>query len=131
MRIIISRILLIVASLAIFTGLLLPSMALAQTPKEAVCEGVGLGSGGSGCTPPAGSPDVDTAIQTGLKLFAAAVGLIAVVMIIFGGLKYMTSGGDASKAASAQNTVIYAMVGLVVALLAQVIAQFVLKKFSK
>lgn len=125
------RILLMVATLAIFSGVMLPTLALAQTPKDAVCEGVGLGSGGAGCETPTGSPNVDTAVQTGLKFFAAVVGIIAVIMIMVGGLRYMMSGGDAGKAASAQNTVIYAAVGLVIALLAQVIAQFVLVKFSK
>ena len=126
-----SRILILVASFTIFTGTLLPTLVIAQTPKEAVCEGVGLGSGGSGCNNPEGSPNVDSAVQTGLKFFAAIVGIIAVVMIMVGGLRYMMSGGDAGKAASAQNTVIYALVGLVVALMAQLIAQFVLSKFSK
>jgi hypothetical protein len=56
------------------------------------------------------------------------VGVIAVIMIIIGGLKYVTSGGDSSAVGSAKNTIIYALVGLVVVALAQALVKFVLAK---
>ncbi len=115
----------------IFAVTIAPVIVSAATPKDAVCEGVGLGSGGTGCGTPAGSPDVNATIKTGLQIFAAIVGIIAVVMIIVGGLRYMMSGGDSGKTAAAQNTVLYAAIGLVVAAMAQVIAQFVLKRAVK
>jgi hypothetical protein len=49
-------------------------------------------------------------------------------MIILGGLKYITSGGDAQKVASAKSALIYAIVGLVIVALAQAIVRFVLGK---
>lgn len=110
---------------------IMPVATLAATPKDAVCEGVGLGSGGTGCDAPADSPDVNSTVKKGLQIFSAIVGLIAVVMIVVGGLRYMMSGGDSGKTAAAQNTVLYAVIGLVVAAFAQIIAQFVLKKVSK
>lgn len=57
------------------------------------------------------------------------VGTIAVIMIIVGGLKYTTSNGDQTKVTSAKNTILYSVVGLVVALLAFAIVNFVLDNF--
>lgn len=54
------------------------------------------------------------------------LGAIAVVMIIFGGIKYTTSAGEAKAVESAKNTIMYAVIGLVVALLAYAIVNFVL-----
>lgn len=99
--------------------------------KSAVCEGAGLISGASGCTPPAGSPSVDSTLQKGMNLFTAIVGIIAVVMIIVGGLKYITSQGDSTQMNNAKNTLIFAAVGLVIVVLAQIIVRFVLQRFTK
>lgn len=101
--------------------------------KSAVCEGAGLtvGSSGSGCAAPAGSPDVDSALAKGMNLFSAILGIIAVVMIMVGGLKYMTSQGDAGQMNSAKNTIIFAAIGLLIVALAQVIVNFVLERFTR
>ena len=53
---------------------------------------------------------------------------ISVVMIIIGGIKYVLSNGDSNATAGAKNTILYAVVGLIVALLAQLIVSFVLTK---
>lgn len=54
------------------------------------------------------------------------IGIIAIIMLIFGGIRYVTSGGDSKKVTDAKNTILYAIVGLVVALLAFAIVNFVL-----
>ena len=54
------------------------------------------------------------------------VGIIAVVMLIIGGIKYVISGGDAKKVTDAKNTVLYAIIGLVIAFLAFAIVNFVI-----
>ena len=46
------------------------------------------------------------------------IGAVAVIMLIIGGLRYVVSGGDASKVQDAKNTILYALVGIVVAILA-------------
>lgn len=61
-----------------------------------------------------------------VNIFSIVVGIIAVIMIIWGGLKYITSGGDSTKITSAKNTIIYAIIGLVIVALAQFIVRFVL-----
>lgn len=54
------------------------------------------------------------------------VGALAVIMIIFGGIRYATSGGNASSVTAAKNTVLYAVVGLIIAFLAFAAVNWVL-----
>ena len=54
------------------------------------------------------------------------VGIIAVIMLIIGGIKYVLSGGDAKKVTDAKNTVLYAIIGLVIAFFAYAIVNFVI-----
>ena len=54
------------------------------------------------------------------------VGIIAVIMLIIGGIKYVISGGDAKKVTDAKNTVLYAIIGLVISFLAFAIVNFVI-----
>ena len=49
-------------------------------------------------------------------------------MIIIGGLRYITSGGDSGNVTGAKNTILYAVVGLIVVALAQVIVRFVVNR---
>jgi phosphotransferase system glucose/maltose/N-acetylglucosamine-specific IIC component len=54
------------------------------------------------------------------------VGIIAVIMLIIGGIRYVVSGGDAKKVTDAKNTVLYAIIGLVIAVFAYAIVNFVI-----
>ncbi len=54
------------------------------------------------------------------------VGIIAVIMLIIGGIKYVISGGDSKKVTDAKNTVLYAIIGLVISFLAFAIVNFVI-----
>ncbi|MDB5186481.1 MAG: rane protein of unknown function [Candidatus Saccharibacteria bacterium] len=92
---------------------------------NAVCRGVAA-AGGSGCGQRAGDPTVTSVVRTGINIFSVIVGVAAVIMIIVGGLKYILSSGDPSNITSAKNTVIYAIVGLIVVSMAQLIVKFVL-----
>lgn len=53
------------------------------------------------------------------------IGALAVLMLIFGGFKYVISGGDSAKVTSAKNTILYAIVGIIVASLAFAAVNFV------
>lgn len=66
-----------------------------------------------------------SAIENLINAFLFIVGGLAVVMVIYGGFKYITSGGDAQAVASAKNTIIYAVIGIAVAVLAYAITKFV------
>lgn len=54
------------------------------------------------------------------------VGIIAVIMLIIGGIRYVISGGDSKKVTDAKNTILYAIIGLVIAFLAFAIVNFVI-----
>lgn len=56
------------------------------------------------------------------------VGMIAVVMIIFGGIQYTTSTGESAKVKKAKDTIMYGVIGLVISLLAFAIVNFVIKQ---
>lgn len=54
------------------------------------------------------------------------VGIVAVIMLIVGGIRYVVSGGDSKKVTDAKNTVLYAIIGLVIAFFAYAIVNFVI-----
>ena len=65
-----------------------------------------------------------------VTLFSYIVGIISVIFIIYGGFRYITSGGDSNNVSSAKNTLIYALIGLVIVALAQFIVNFVFSTAS-
>lgn len=66
-------------------------------------------------------------VQTIINVIIGVIGVIAVVVVILGGVYYVISQGEAAKIAKAKNTILYGIVGLVIALLAFAIVNFVLK----
>ncbi|HSW66012.1 MAG TPA: pilin [Bacillota bacterium] len=88
---------------------------------------------GTGCTASqsgAGTAKIQTIVTTIVNIFSIVVGIIAVIMIVVGGFKYITSGGDSGNITSAKNTIVYAVIGLVIVALAQFIVKFVLDKVN-
>lgn len=67
-------------------------------------------------------------IKTVVNVLLWAVGVLSVIMIIFSGFRYITSSGDASKTKSAQSTLIYSVVGLIVAIMAWAIVNMVINR---
>lgn len=106
------------------SGGLVPAMASADTPKQAVCGA--LGSDANCTTDPAGSVNLNNLVRAIINVLSVLIGVVAVIMIMVSGYKYITAGGDSNKVTSAKNTLIYAIIGLVVSALAQVIVVFVL-----
>ena len=70
-----------------------------------------------------GAAGVFTTISS---LMLYIIGALSVIMIIFGGLRYVLSGGNTAAITAAKNTILYAIVGVVVALLAYAVVNFVL-----
>lgn len=64
---------------------------------------------------------------TSILLFI--VGAIAVIMIVIGGLRYVLSGGDSTQITNAKNTILYAIIGIIVAILAYAAVSFVIGSF--
>ncbi len=58
------------------------------------------------------------------------IGAISVIMLIIGGIRYVVSGGDSSAVQSAKNTILYAIVGVIVAILAYAVVNFVIGSFA-
>ena len=66
-----------------------------------------------------------------VNIMLFAVGILAVIMLIWGGIRYVLSGGDSGAVSSAKKTILYAVVGLIVAILAYAIVNFVITTIEK
>lgn len=89
----------------------------------------GVGCAGDGSSQPQklfGADGIFTKVINFLLFF---VGVVSVIMIIYGGIQYTTSAGDSGKVTSAKNTILYAIVGLIVSILAYAIVNFVTTTF--
>lgn len=65
---------------------------------------------------------------TNVMLFL--IGAISVIMLIIGGIRYVVSGGDSTAVQNAKNTILYAIVGVVVAILSYAVVNFVIDSFA-
>ena len=65
-----------------------------------------------------------------INTFLVVLGMVAVIMIIIGGIRYTTSNGESAQIQAAKNTILYAVIGLVIAMLAFAIVNFVLDAFK-
>ena len=92
-------------------------------------ENIGLGGDNPPCDRTTGAESsISGVIRTVINVFSAIVGAISVIMIIIGGFRYVTSAGDSNNVSGAKNTILYAIVGLIIVAFAQVIVQFVLQR---
>ncbi|MBX4188669.1 pilin [Candidatus Saccharibacteria bacterium] len=82
--------------------------------------------GTTGCTEQ--DSGLQGTVKTVINVLSVVVGIAAVVMIIIAGFRYITSGGKQESVTGAKNTILYAVVGLVIVALAQVIVRFVLTR---
>ena len=117
-----------VASLLVTAPAVAMPLQVASLSKQAACDGLNqvdsgtasdcsnLGTNGSGVTSLVGAI---------VKILSIVVGIVAVIMIIISAMRFMTSGGDSGKVAAAKNALIYALIGVAVAALAQFLVHFV------
>lgn len=103
--------------------------ALFENSKNQACAGVALSTTSTTCDEKS-ETKVNDLIAKVLNILSFAVGVVAVVMIIIAGIKFATSGGDSNNVTSARNTMLYAIVGLVIVAIAQVIVKFVIHKVT-
>lgn len=80
------------------------------------------------CNDTSGTDRVNSLIKQIINIISVIVGVVAVIMIIVGGFRYITSGGSTEKVTGAKNTILYALIGLIIVALAQIIVRFVLNK---
>jgi hypothetical protein len=117
-----------VLAAGLFVGMVTPVPAQAITvfgqctanPDSKVCKASG----------DANEQNATTIVKRIIDLLLFALGITAVFMIIWSGVKYVTSRGDAANVKSAKDTLTYAVVGLIVALLAYAIVNFIINSFK-
>jgi type IV secretion system pilin len=110
------------------TKLAIGTLALLPTPLMADCNSSAQGKGILAIDPSATCDG--TALTTSFggiinTLFIVA-GAIAVLIMIIGGIRYITSTGDSKRIQAAKDTILYAIMGLVVVILARAIIGFVI-----
>jgi hypothetical protein len=110
-----------------------PAMADQTDPAitQGLCTGANLNLYDTSCAGNGQSEQsINKIIHTIINLLSIVVGVIAVIMIIVGGLRYITSGGSDTGITSAKNTILYAIIGLIIVALAQVMVRFVLRQLT-
>jgi len=122
------------AGLVTAAGLVVVPLA-AQAGALNVYQGTqsNCGGGGGAQTALCGatqSDDFPTIVKNVINLLLLVIGMIAVIMIIIGGIRYVTSNGDQNQITGAKNTILYAVIGLVVAIMAFAIVNFVITAFT-
>jgi hypothetical protein len=93
---------------------------------DLVCDGL-TDATGNACGSTAADPQPSNLIKTGINLLSIVAGVIAVVMIMIAGLKFITSQGDPGKISSARTAALYAIIGVVIVALSQTIVFFVIR----
>ena len=131
------------ASVILAVPLLAPAAVYAADPQNntvgSACSGVNLDASNLNSTTPGTFADchdphdtngngLTNLIKLVINIFSLIVGVVAVIMIIIGGLKYITSGGESGNVQGAKNTILYAVIGLIVVALAQFIVRYVLSR---
>ncbi len=131
----ITQILLIIAAPLLIGLSSSPSAVFADSAttgaSNLVCQGIGTASGTGGCSADHGATSINSVIAEVVNILTIIVGIAAVIMIVVAGFRFVVSGGDSANVASAKNSIIYVVVGLVVVALAQIIVHFVLFNVSK
>lgn len=121
------KIRLVIASIVVMAGVL--AAALPTLPVQAinVFEQCKDNADASVCK--SQGDNAESIMGTVIDLMLYTLGIISVIMIVVGGIRFATADGDPSGIKSARNTVIYSVVGLIVAILSFAIVNFVLGEF--
>lgn len=93
------------------------------TPSD--CASQGLDNANTGST----NTSVGDIIRSIVNILLFIIGAVAVIMIVIGGFKYVVSNGDSGQVKSAKDTIFYAIIGLVIAILAYAIVNWVIQQF--
>lgn len=116
--------LLISLSMVFGIGLLAP-VSVGATALDEICE-----SNPDSPLCPKDGGDLMSYVKKISDIMMTILGVLSVVMIVYGGIQYTISAGDAKKIESAKNTILYSVIGLVVAILAGTIVNFVMGVFK-
>ena len=76
------------------------------------------------------SDSLGTTIGHIIQTVVGMLGLVCVIIIIIGGINYMTSSGDAGKVKKAKDTILYGVIGMVICVLAFAITTFIINAIN-
>jgi amino acid transporter len=126
-----------ISGVLLLIAFLLPATVFAAQPIEirnATCAGsnglITANPGNGSCKKinDDGTTTANNIVSDVVNLLSAIVGVLAVIMIIYAGFRYVTSGGREDAVKGAKNTILYAIIGLVVVALSQIIVHYVLSQ---
>ncbi|MEO5950685.1 MAG: hypothetical protein ABIQ04_04510 [Candidatus Saccharimonadales bacterium] len=123
--------LLLVPVIALGVSLALP--AFAPTTANAAFNG-GIENGASeakGTGQQNNLDGTDGVFKTVTNVMLYIIGAVSVIMLIIGGIRYVVSGGESSAVSGAKNTILYAVIGIIVALIAYALVNFVITSFKQ
>lgn len=112
-----------VTAVVFLTPLVLTTAPVSADAKTQINEGVGSVNDGN-------QTDLSGFITNIINIMLFLAGAVAVLMIIIGGIRFVTSGGDAGSVKSAKDTVLYSVIGLIVVILAYAIVSFVVENVA-
>ena len=95
-----------------------------------IVEGVDCAQGAGTQNTLFGDGKEDGLFKTVTNVLLFLIGAVSVIMLIIGGIRYTLSNGDSSQVTAAKNTILYAVIGIIVALLAYAIVNFVVSSFT-
>jgi hypothetical protein len=112
-------------------GLAPPADTLGDSiAKTDACSGLQQIDPADTCTTTTDNGPIKNIVLLLIRVLSIFVGVISVIVIIFSGFRFITANGDANAISSARNTLIYAIVGLIIAVLAQFLVVHVLNSAS-
>lgn len=104
----------------------LPATTQATTFSNDACQGLTKLDSSQDCNSHGSA--VNGVLSAVVEILSGVVGVAAVIMMIIAGFKYITSAGDSNNIASAKNTLIYALVGVIIAAVAQILVHYVINR---
>lgn len=124
-------IILATASILLSQGLLIKT-AYAVNVTNKACTGAAAASAACKDSQAGGNPLLgpNGVITKFVQIFTMIIGIVAVLVLILAGIRFVTSNGDPSSIATARSTILYAIIGLVVTAVAQAMVSFVLNKVN-
>ncbi len=119
---------------ALALGLTLFTPTVSTVSAAGSCANGATIADGVDCASTSGTPKTlfgaNSIFTTVINTLLFVIGALSVVMLIIGGIRYTVSGGTAAQVTAAKNTIMYALIGLVVAFLAYAIVNWVLGSIS-
>lgn len=117
-------------TLGLFAVLGIASASLSLAPQPVYADAASEAQKGVNSVTDGTPVTLNVTIKNVINVLLYIIGIAAVIMIVIGGLRYVLSGGDSGSTKGAKDTILYAVVGLIVAIVAYAIVNFVITAFS-